>query len=177
MAEGNYEPASEKANHKNITTEIDISRRNTDVYFSSDDWLYSLLSPYVHKANKEAGWNYDTDWFESIQVARYSKGHHYAWHRDGGSDVNSVYNSENNSHKSLHGKVRKLSLCAILSDKYTGGELQISVPNPEGSNIISPKMKKGSVIVFPSFYYHRVTAVIEGIRLSLSMWCLGAPFK
>ena len=177
MAEGNYRPASEKHNIRNTGMELEHIRRDTDVYFSSEQWLYNVMVPYAYDANKNAGWDYDIEWNESIQVAKYSKGQHYTWHRDGGSDRNSVYTNEIVPHKSFHGKVRKLSLCAILSDEYTGGEFQISVPMPEGSKIISPSVKKGSVIVFPSYHYHRVTPVTGGIRHSLSMWCLGSPFK
>ena len=168
MAEGNYESASVKDDYTNLVSGVDRSTSDTDVYFSADDWLYEVLCPYVRVANESAGWEYAIDWYESVQIAKYSKGQHYSWHRDGASDINSVYDN---------GKVRKLSLCAILSDDYDGGNFQISIPRPEGSNIISPSMRKGSVIVFPSYYYHRVAPVTGGIRHSLSMWCLGSPFK
>ena len=177
MAEGNYEAASVKDDYTNLVRGVDRSSRDTDVYFSADDWLYEVLCPYVSVANESAGWEYDIDWYETIQIAKYSKDQHYARHRDGGSDVNSVYDEKSSNHRFLHGKVRKLSLCAILSDEYSGGNFQISVPHPKGSNIISPSMRKGSVIVFPSYYYHRVAPVTGGIRHSLSMWCLGSPFK
>ena len=36
--------------------------------------------------------------------------------------------------------------------------------------------KKGSIIVFPSFIYHRVTPVTEGTRYSLVTWNLGYPY-
>ena len=41
-----------------------------------------------------------------------------------------------------------------------------------------PEFKfKGSVIVFPSFIFHRVRPVLSGIRYSLVLWSVGAPFK
>jgi PKHD-type hydroxylase len=39
---------------------------------------------------------------------------------------------------------------------------------------ISPK---GSIIVFPSFLWHRVKPVMQGTRYSLVLWNLGYPFK
>ena len=36
---------------------------------------------------------------------------------------------------------------------------------------------KGSIVVFPSFVFHRVRPVITGTRYSLVCWNLGKPFK
>ena len=38
-------------------------------------------------------------------------------------------------------------------------------------------LPKGSIIVFPSFVWHRVKPVTKGTRYSLVMWNLGYPFK
>jgi PKHD-type hydroxylase len=38
-------------------------------------------------------------------------------------------------------------------------------------------LSKGSIIVFPSFVWHRVKPVTKGTRYSLVMWNLGYPFK
>ena len=38
-------------------------------------------------------------------------------------------------------------------------------------------LSKGSIIVFPSFLWHRVKPVTKGIRYSLVMWNVGGPFK
>ena len=39
------------------------------------------------------------------------------------------------------------------------------------------KLKKGGIVVFPSFVWHRVKPVTKGIRYSLVVWILGQPFK
>ena len=36
---------------------------------------------------------------------------------------------------------------------------------------------QGSVIVFPSFVWHRVTPVTKGTRYSLVLWTCGQPFR
>ena len=38
-------------------------------------------------------------------------------------------------------------------------------------------LPKGSVIVFPSFVWHRVKPITQGTRYSLVVWHLGKPFK
>ena len=71
-----------------------------------------------------------------------------------------------------------------LSDSkdYEGGELEFYDENPLKSfeeNIIKcPEIKnQGSIVVFPSYIYHRVTPVTKGRRISLVMWSLGPNFK
>jgi len=36
---------------------------------------------------------------------------------------------------------------------------------------------RGSIIVFPSFYQHKISPITKGVRNSLVMWTLGKPFK
>jgi predicted 2-oxoglutarate/Fe(II)-dependent dioxygenase YbiX len=38
-------------------------------------------------------------------------------------------------------------------------------------------LPKGSICVFPSFVWHRVTPVTSGTRYSLVIWNIGHPFK
>jgi PKHD-type hydroxylase len=38
-------------------------------------------------------------------------------------------------------------------------------------------LPKGSIVVFPSFLWHRVKPVTKGTRYSLVLWHLGYPFK
>ena len=42
--------------------------------------------------------------------------------------------------------------------------------------ICSEIAEKGSIVVFPSFVYHRVKPVTKGVRYSLVVWNLGNPF-
>jgi len=36
---------------------------------------------------------------------------------------------------------------------------------------------KGSIVVFPSYVFHRVTPVTRGTRYSLVCWSVGKPFR
>jgi len=157
----------------NETKKPDKKVRNTDTAFSSDQFLYDTLSPFVHSANESAGWKYDLDWFEPVQVARYRKNQHYAWHRDGSGDHFGVYPEGNSK-----GKVRKVSLVACLSNGYVGGDLELALQNQEEENeTLYPEIGVGDVIVFPSYVFHRSTPITKGTKYSAAMWCLGPPFK
>jgi hypothetical protein len=64
--------------------------------------------------------------------------------------------------------------------EYEGGELEFDFRNyephmrDESKHLIQAKeiLPKGSIIVFPSFVWHRVKPVTKGIRYSLVMWNL-----
>ena len=64
--------------------------------------------------------------------------------------------------------------------EYEGGELEFDFLNKgRGSNIrVCKEVKtKGSLVVFPSFLWHRVTPVIRGTRYSLVIWSTGEPYR
>lgn len=168
-----------------LNRETNEKSRDSGVAWSSDLYLYEVFSRFVYDANESSGWKYDIDYFESIQIARYEKNQHYAWHDDGAGDHFGVYGGENPVSTDVPddnytGKVRKLSLVSCISNGYVGGDLELSIQN-RNPNIYNetlyPKMKYGDVIVFPSYIFHRSTPVTKGTKYSVAMWCLGAPFK
>ncbi len=120
-------------------------------------------------ANEGAGWNYEITASESSQLTRYGEEGFYTWHLDGIGSHREVNNEPNN--KFLHNNTRKLSMSIILNDDFEGGDFEIR------SDPATPKLPKGSVIVFPSFIEHRVAPIIKGTRYSLVAWFVGPPFK
>ena len=84
-------------------------------------------------------------------------------------------------------RIRKLSMTCQLTDgsEYKGGELEFDFRNydphmrDESKHRIQCKeiLPKGSIIVFPSFVWHRVKPVTSGTRYSLVVWHLGKPFR
>ena len=150
--------------------------RNSNVAWIDEQWLYDILNPYVAEANKKAGWNYEYDFVEPIQFTKYKLNQYYNWHCDSDFQVMDRPNDPN-----LHGRIRKLSAIVLLSDRsdYVGGELKFDIRNnPEGCNIIDVnETTKGSIIVFPSFIWHKVYPVTWGNRYSLVAWYIGRPFK
>jgi PKHD-type hydroxylase len=151
--------------------------RNSNIAWLNDAWIYREIRPYVQQANVAAGWNFDWDWSESCQFTKYSKDQFYDWHSDC-FDV--PYQSSN---KNFNGKIRKLSVTVSLSDPkdYKGGELEFDFKNT-GKDIPSIKIcdeikSRGSIVVFPSFVWHKVRPVTKGTRYSLVIWNLGYPFR
>src|SRR5210317_146457 len=54
--------------------------RKSEVCFLDDQWIYDLILPYVHIANKNAGWGFDWNWSESVQFTKYKPDEFYTWH-------------------------------------------------------------------------------------------------
>jgi PKHD-type hydroxylase len=152
--------------------------RNSNVAWLNDTWIYNEIHPYIHTANKNAGWNYQWDYSESCQFTKYSKNQFYGWHCD---SFLKPYDHKND--QNFNGKIRKLSVTVSLSDPkdYKGGELEFDLRNRENGkpHIVKCKeiMPKGSIVVFPSHVWHRVKPVTKGTRHSLVIWNLGYPFK
>jgi len=149
-------------------------KRDSAVVWMNDNWIYKEIQPYVHRANSLAGWNFQWQRSESCQFTIYTKGQYYGWHQDSWHETYKTPGA-------LQGKIRKLSMTVSLSDQkeYSGGNLEfdfraISKNKPQACKEIN---SKGSVVVFPSFVWHRVTPVTRGTRYSLVSWHTGDPFK
>ena len=57
-------------------------KRKSDLVWLSDTWIYKELHPYVHDANRLAGWNFDWERSESCQFTKYKLNQYYDWHCD-----------------------------------------------------------------------------------------------
>ena len=155
-------------------------RRNSDLVWLSEPWIYKELQPYIHMANKNAVWNFEWSRSEPCQFTKYKLNQYYDWHCDSWEKPYENKGPDN-------GKIRKLSMTCQLTDgsEYEGGELEFDFRNyephmrEEDKHLKKAKevLPKGSIIVFPSFVWHRVKPVTKGTRYSLVMWNLGYPFK
>ena len=169
---------SKKLNQKQIK---DLkTKRDSNIVWMNDRWIYKEIQPYIRLANANAGWNFNWDFSESCQFTKYKKGQYYDWHCD---SWDKPYIRQHPNDPS-HGKIRKLSVTVTLSDPkdYKGGELEFDFRNMDPDkkpNILKCKeiLPKGSLVVFPSFVLHRVCPVKSGERNSLVIWNLGYPFK
>ena len=154
-------------------------KRDSDLVWFDDIWIYKEIHPFIREANRNAGWNYEWDRSEPCQFTKYKQGQYYDWHCD---SWDKPYKEGPNK-----GKIRKLSVTCQLTDgsEYTGGELEFDFRNyepPMRDEIKHLKkateiLSKGSIIIFPSFVWHRVKPVTKGTRYSLVLWNLGYPFK
>ena len=162
---------SPQLNKKNKFERIRSSNVN---FFESTPWLGRLIDPYIADANKSAKWNFDIIKSEVFQFTEYNLNQHYNWHKD---SFKHCYPPE---HK-YAGLVRKLSTSIILSDntEYEGGDLHFSFQNTYNKidNLRLKKLEIGTIVVFPSFLWHKVNKVTKGKRYSLVNWYLGEKFK
>jgi PKHD-type hydroxylase len=164
-------------NNGKLTNEIK-NYRDSNIVWLTDSWIYKEISPYINKANKEANWNFQLDLSESFQFTKYKLNQYYDWHAD---SWDHPYDS---SKGVLSGKIRKLSVTCSLSspEDYQGGELEFDFRNNEADkdkNIrtCTEILPRGSLVVFPSFVWHRVKPVTRGTRYSLVIWTVGDPYK
>ena len=153
-------------------------KRDCKIAWIEDAWIYDILNPFIHTANKNAGWNFQWDWNESSQFTIYEKDHYYGWHVD---QFNTVFSQEKGIN--FEGKTRKLSLTLQLTDKtkYEGGDFQFQWLNNKKKNGIDIKTIHdakdiGTVIIFPSYIWHQVLPITKGKRESLVNWSVGKPF-
>ena len=154
-----------------------LQKRDSYITWLNEEWIYKEIRPYVHRANKLAGWNFDIVDSEPCQFTIYNEGQYYGWHTDSSGWY---YEKEKQN-----GLIRKLSVTVSLSDPedYEGGLLEFDTrihDKPDSkSNIVPCKqiLPKGSICVFPSFTHHRVSPVTKGKRLSLVQWNLGPEWR
>ena len=181
---GSDDEANKKADgtlKKSVIKNIQ-KKRKSDIVWMNDRWIYKEIHPYIHEANKAAGWNFEWDFSESCQFTKYGVGQYYGWHTDSWTKV---YNKPNEPN--THGKIRKLSVTISLNDpdEYDGGNLEFDFRNDidfdrnrkHKAKACTEIRPRGSIIVFPSFVWHRVAPVTRGTRYSLVIWNLGKPFK
>ena len=175
---------TEKIKEGKELTEDDLKdlkkKRDSNIVWLNEQWIYDEILPYVNTANQNAGWNFEFSWSESCQFTKYKLNQYYDWHCD---SWDRPY-GENFDNLNLRGKVRKLSVTVSLSDPndYEGGELEFDFRNldpdkPANIKICEEIKPQGSIVVFPSHIWHRVKPVTKGTRYSLVIWSCGYPFK
>jgi PKHD-type hydroxylase len=142
---------------------VNTDLRRTDVLWQDRmQPLGCVAQTYIDSANKQAGWDYALTWQDNTQLSRYraDDAGYYNWHMD--------------SFPPKNGEQRKLSCVILLNDstEFEGGFLRIK--EVESDNLL---VKKGSIIVFPSFLEHTVTPVTKGVRYTAVTWASGPAFK
>jgi len=116
----------EKLNDDDI---IDLKKkRDSNIVWLSDRWIFKEIQPFIHQANRLAGWDFQWDFSEACQFTKYKLNQHYDWHCD---SWESAYANKDNP--DTFGKIRKLSVTCSLSapEDYEGGELEFDFRNTE----------------------------------------------
>ena len=148
----------------------DPSIRKTDIAFvvpdgQDDNKVNEIAWSFLEQAN-EIFFQYKITSFQTVQFARYRDGGHYGWHQD-------------STGIRPGGETRKLSLTFSLSDPqtYEGGHLEFyRGERPMDEQVIEDIRAQGSVVVFDSRDYHRVTPCTKGTRYSIVCWTVGPNF-
>ena len=130
------------------------------IHVAGNEWIYQKMNDIIMTMN-EKFYNFDVDKCEIFQYTIYKEtGDHYNWHVDS-DQLSGQY-------------LRKISASVQLSDpsEYKGSNLEI-----HNSKLFTFPNNKGDVIMFPSWYLHRVTPLISGVRRSLVVWAVGSQRK
>ena len=133
--------------------------RNAKVHWlENNNLLVRTLWSYVFETNQRF-WQLNLDGYQKVQLTKYDDDCYYEWHKD--SDCGG-------------GETRKLSAVLQLSkpEDYKGCELQLFNGKDELEEL--PIKKQGTIIIFKSDEWHRVTRLTDGIRYSVVMWAIGA---
>ena len=119
--------------------------------------VYNTVAPLNAKTQ-----NFNIDSIKEMNMLKYGIGGKYDWHQD------VIYGKE---------KERKFTFIIQLSDSndYEGGDLEFYEAN-FGKDYTGYR-KKGNMIVFSSFLYHRITPLTKGNRYSIVGWIFGTPWK
>ena len=150
--------------------DTDKPTRKSEICWINDSNLSMELFNSINICNSE-NWSYDLDGCDGLQYGTYSGGGYYDWHVDVEQKV-----------KFMDGKylARKLSMTIWLNDpdEYEGGEFDLEVKGPHRDlRYDTFKLSKGSIIIFPSYMWHRVRPVTSGVRKSLVTWFRGPPLR
>jgi len=143
-----------------------LSQRNSDISWievsEKAGPLLQVISKVVQTANNK-NWHFNIDLLESLQFTQYdgNKEQNYGWHTDNHLDI-------------TRDTIRKVSFTILLNDDFEGGEFETENGAPDKlDRIVTSDLKKGDMIVFPSYVFHQVKPVTKGIRYSLVGWIHG----
>jgi PKHD-type hydroxylase len=133
-----------------------------------NQWFVSKINQALEQLNK-AFFGFELYGYSYFQYAEYegSENGKYDAHTD------LIFGRDKPSYMI---DTRKMSLSLLLSEPekdFIGGEFFIHL----SGNPALHGLKKGQMIVFPSFMLHGVKPVLSGVRKSIVIWVEGPKFK
>ena len=144
-------------------SEVRKDIREVNVYNmpKSLEWLFEKVWSTIQRTNSKF-WQYDLEGItEPLMFLEYiAPSIGYKWHMDLGKKRQSTN--------------RKLLFVILLNDQFEGGDLDIFYG---GENRQSLPLKKGSLVILPSYTLHQVSDVTKGKRYAIIGWAGGDPFK
>ena len=49
------------------------NKRKCLISWLNEQWIYDLINPFIHMANRNADWNFQLDWNDTCQFTEYNK--------------------------------------------------------------------------------------------------------
>jgi PKHD-type hydroxylase len=155
-----------ESNRSNILKDSPAPNKKAKTHVTDTDLFGDLLKKYfkyTHEINRNFfGFDLFQDPPLGINYNVYSgTDNEYPYHRD--------CNTPGSSSDS------KLTAILNISDNsYKGGEFFMFF----GHDLLIEEINRpGTLLVFPSFVFHKVSPVTEGCRKTISTWCQGPAFK
>ena len=160
---GAFPDQFEKAEVRTENSPVDLDYRRTDVMFLHDmevfSELYNKVFDIVLSVNT-THFRYSLNYAEVLQYSRYNSSDlgYYDIHCDTQLRNTSGFN-------------RKISFSILLNDpsEFEGGDLLFHASREP----YRAEMKKGDMVLFPSFLPHSVSPVTKGVRKTLVGWICG----
>ena len=133
---------------------------NTDVFGN----ILNSWKDAVNFANRSHFNFHIFDGFSKFtHINSYSPGDEYPWHRD----------SKNYGEKF---DIKFTSILNISQEEYQGGDFELFL-GEGNSGSIHQLHDPGTLLIFPSYLYHRVRPVTQGQRKTMNIWFEGPEFK
>ena len=130
-------------------------------------WLNKRLLSFMKNVIKKSDFNkINISRVSQMDLCKYEGGGKFDWHTD------IIYGES--------GYQRKLTAVILLNDRdqdYTGGVLKIKGHNTFHKPGDKNCLKRGSIVVFPSYMSHIVTPVTSGTRYSIVAWGEGPYWR
>ena len=138
-----------------------VDMRCTSVHWVDPQHLLNRVMDSIMLEANSKYFNYSITGSERLQFATYGMDGKYDWHTDS-------LGYEKEPH-------RKLSTTLQLSppEDYEGGDFEFFTGDKQEDLDLR---KQGSVVVFDSRDWHRITPITKGVRHSLVMWSYGRKF-
>ena len=133
-------------------------------------FLMKAISSIVNTANEDNGWNYVTENHDRMYYQKIGWHQYHKWRMNNQSKP--TINPE---------KMNKISFMLSLNQvdiDYHGCYFELAYGAPWTQNYLNrfDELKKGTLIVFPSFLYYRFSPVMGGDRKTISGNLIGPAF-
>lgn len=138
-------------------------------------WIYEKFNTLIGYYNDNI-YGFELTGYDYMQYTEYDNMGKHDFHMD--IPFKTPYQDIVNIDYRVNEYFRKLTVVLLLNEPeldFQGGAFQLNLSEERFPETVP--LKKGSVVIFPSFLLHRVCPVTSGLRKTLVLWCIGPKFK